>query len=1490
MKITELAIKRPILFIVFYLIIAGLGILGYTKLRYELLPELAIPYVTVTAVYPGGSPTEVENTVSKKLEDAVSGVNKIKKVSTYSAENTSIVSIEFTPDANAEKAIQDVQRAINKVLPELPKAVKSPTIESYSINSEPILRIGVTANMPEERLYELLDKQIRPEISQIKSVGRVNLLGGSPREVKVSVDLNKLKAYAIGIDELTQAVSQSNIEIPIGAIKSADGEFDVRTTGKAQEFDQLLKQPVRTLEDGSIVYVKDVAVIKEGKKETSVINRVNREASIGIVVDKQTGANAVEISDLVREHLKKLEVTHANIELKFNVIQDSSEFTLKAANSVYVDFFIAVALVALVMLVFLHSLRNAVTVLIAIPTSLLVAFIMMFAMDFSLNLMTLLAMSLVIGILVDDSIVVLENIYRHMEMGSDKMKASLDGRNEIGFAAMSITLVDVVVFLPLAFVPGLVGSLVKEFSLVIVTSTLSSLMVSFTLTPMISSRFSKLTSLDGKTWFSRFARFFEKQVEKLTKIYERILSWALTNKWKAVLISGVFLISSLSLLFTGHVGSEFVPSTDKGELSLLITAPPGTRLEETDRMVKSIEKRIEKIPEVTKQFTLVGYQNDGSGENKGGNVASINISLVESNKRSKTLTEIGRELKRIGLQEAGVKVDVSTVGLFGTNEAPIQLLLYGQNRDTVFATANRLLNDVRKVNGIVAPKLSVEDMKPSLQVNIDRQRLGDLGLTVEGISNALRIAINGYEDMKFSKDGTDIDMRISLREKNRASVADLENFPFVNSAGQSVYLKQFADVKLATAPSMMERRNKQSAVMILAKVTGRPVGDVGEDIKAIVEENPLPASVSLSYEGDLNMQDDAFGSLAVALVMSLILIYLIMVALYNNWVYPFVVLFSIPVGVGGSVIALALAGRSLNIFSIFGLIMMMGLVAKNAILLVDRTNDRLKEGESLIDALMDAGRTRLRPILMTTLAMVIGMLPLALSKGASSEMISSLAWVLIGGLSSSMFLTLILVPVVHYGVTRLMQKSAERKKMKINKTAVITVFLMLGGLQLSAQTLQTPELPNDSTYTLTIEQAVDMGLANNKIIKAGELSTLKSQYATKEIEANRYPQVNAATTYIRNLKPAVFYFPGLGVSPNGELLIDNSKMMAVNSSSKNHFSGIIDLRLPLFNFELQKGIKMSKLNTALTRADRELAKWELADEIRKAYYNALLAKLNKELVEKTIDRAEQTLSDTRILYRNDMLLVSDTLNVYINLQSQKPNLYMAENQIKQATDYLKDLLGINLDNNLVLTDNINDSLLNEYLLKDESTVQSFLDRPDIKQNISRQELTRKQIEMDKSRRLPTLDFVGQYQIQAQADDFKFRNYDWPQSFYIGVQLNIPIFTGFKNKHKAKQSTIALQELKLEAEQLNNKALLEYRKAEGDFKEAISRIKINKEIVETAERSLDLVYGRYKQGVGRYQDVLDGQFSVVQAKNSYNQAVYDAYIALAAQNKARGIIR
>lgn len=1023
MSITQIAIKRPILFIVFFTVLAGFGIISYQNLKYELLPELVTPYVSVVTTYPGASPSEVEESVTKKIEESVASVSKVKKISAQSSENLSVVTIEFTADANADQAAQETQRAVSKVLPEFPTSVKAPSIEKFNVNDMPVLRIGVTSNLPETELYKLVKNDIRTQLNQIKNIGKITMIGGSSREVNISINPDKLAHYKISINEISEALRKYNSNVSLGNIKDKDISLGIRLNLKTDEIHSLENIPIKSINNSGVIYLKDLAIIKDAVKEPTIFARVNRENSIGLFIAKQTGSNAVELSEGVKQSLKDLEKAHKNIGLKFTITQDGSEFTVNAANAVYKDFIIALFLVALVMLVFLHSLRNAVIVMLAIPVSLFSAFIMMNIMDYTLNLMTLLAMSLVIGILVDDSIVVLENIYRHLEMGKDKNKASLDGRNEIGFAALSITLVDVVVFLPLVFLPGLVGSLVKQFALVIVVSTLTSLVVSFTLTPMISSRFAKLAHPDPSTLFGKFSNFLEHNISRLNDWYIVKLKWCLQHK--AITISGtiMLLFASFGLLGGGFIGSEFTPAADQGELSLLVNMQPGTKLSDTDETIKTIEEKLKSIPEIKRVFTTVGYQASGSGELTDSNIGALNIALVPTTERVKTVKEIGREIRNIAMSVPGVKARVAPLGLWGAEDSPLILVLKSENRDSLMIGSQRLLEHVRSIEGTTNVRLSAELGKAEFELVVDKVKAASLGINTDNLAFALRSAINGYEELKLKTSNGEIDMRIQFESNDRNSTDKLNKYSITNEEGNVIYLSQFVTPRLVSSANTLERRNKQSSLSVVAQVSGRAVGDIGEEIKSNIQKAKLPSNVQLSYEGDLEMQDDSFGKLGLALLASFILIYLIMVALYNNWSYPFVVLFSIPVAIIGALLALALTAKTLNVFSIFGLIMMMGLVAKNAILLVDRTNEARSEGMELGEAILNAGKTRLRPILMTTLAMVIGMLPIALATGPGSELNSGMAWVLIGGLSSSMFLTLVFVPVVYELIAKALLKA-----------------------------------------------------------------------------------------------------------------------------------------------------------------------------------------------------------------------------------------------------------------------------------------------------------------------------------------------------------------------------------------------------------------------------------------------------------------------------------
>jgi hydrophobe/amphiphile efflux-1 (HAE1) family protein len=1479
MSITGLAIKRPILFIVFFLILGGLSLVSYQNLKYELLPNLATPTITVITAYPGASPQDVENSVTKKVEDAVAGVSKSKKVNSLSADNLSVVSIEFMADANPDQAMQEVQRSVNSTLADFPEGVKAPVLEKFNVNDLPVLKLAVTASVAPTELYELVNNQLKPRLAQARGVGKVKILGGTPKEIKVLAKQDKLISNGISITELYETIRRANADYPVGTIKDKDAQFGVKLGGKLADTSQVANLKIKNYPDGSSLKVSDVASVQISHKDEEISSRLNGQSSIALFINKQSGANAAEVTKVVREELFKIEQEYEGKKIKFNVAQDSSEFTLEAAHQVYDDLGIAILLVALVMLVFLHSIRNSLIIMVSIPTSLFSAFIMMYAMDYSLNLMTLLAMSLVIGVLVDDSIVVLENIYHHLEKGKDKRDAALDGRNEIGFAALSITLVDVVVFLPMALVPGLVGSLIKEFSLVIVVSTLSSLVVSFTLTPMIASRFAKLEHLNTKTIFGRAGLWFEAAMHDLTQGYGNLLGWGLKHKMVIGLVAVSILCSSLTLLTSNTVGTEFLPAADKGELSLFVNLQPGTKLTETDSTVRVIENKLKVIPEITKVFSNTGYQNDGFNEKYSSNLATINVSLVPATERKKSLAQLSRELKALSMEVAGVKSRVSPIGLFGANEAPVQLLITGNSRDSVNAEASVILDHIRAIKGLVSPRFSSELGKPEMKLVADRDQMAKLGLNTEAVGDALRMAVYGGDRLKLRDQDKETGTRIQLDVNDRNKTDQLMKLTFINADNQLVYLSQFAKVIQQSGPSALERRNKQPSMTLLAQVSGRPVGDVGEDIKKEIAKLNMSKEVRVLYEGDLELQDDSFTNLGMALLVSFALIYLIMVTLYNNWFFPFVILFSIPLAISGALLALALTARSMNVFSIFGLIMMMGLVVKNGILLVDKTNDLLKKDtgiDQVNEALIEAGKARFRPILMTTLAMVIGMLPLALANGASSAFSSGLAWVLIGGLSSSMFLTLVVVPVVYNTMMRL--------KIRLTRKVIPVVVGLLVGISCIGTVHAQDKI------SLSLKQAVSIGLSSNQQIKLAEIDVQKARYGLKEAQSYQYPQVGISLEYVRNLKPAVFFLPTFGINDASQITYDDKNLQAINASAKNAYNGNINVSMPLFNEEIAGNVKTAHLNEALNRANVELSRWDLADEVRKAYFNILVAQQNGVLTHAALNRSQRNLTDSRLLFSKGYANKSDTLNAWSNVELMKINCGKAETAVKQSGNYLKSLLNVSQDKELDLTDSIGLTLLGEQagIVNDTPQLNNGK-RPDLKVNEWKMQIAQQQVKNEQSKYLPSLAFVSQYSLQAQSDNFNFDRYNVPNSFYVGVQLTIPIFTGFRTDARVKQSKLAVEQVAAERSLMQSQATLQVRNNRLAITENTEKIKGQQNIRSAREQALAFIQARWQKGFAKYSDVADAELQLVQADNDYTQSVFEYLTAVAGYYKATGNI-
>jgi len=1024
MTITELSIKRPSLVIVVFASLIVLGLFAFQQLKYELLPKISPPIITITTIYPGASPNEVETGVTKVIEDAVSGMDKVSEVRSTSSEGVSFVTIELLQSANTDFSLQDAQRKVGQILSLLPSDAKAPTISKIALDEIPILRMGLSADMDAKSFYQFTKDKIQPLLSRVPGVGQVALIGGEEREIKVNLDLQKLRVYGLSIMQVTQAIKSANLDFPTGKIKDKDGQFIVRVAGKILSIEDLKNLTIGISRLGGEIKLSDIAEVEDGVKDPTNIARINFRNTIGIVLQKQSDANSVVVANLVKKELKRIEAVYKHNNVKFDIAQDGSLFTVDAANAVKEDLAIAVFLVAIVMLMFLHSVRNSVIVLVAIPTSLISTFIVIWAFGFTLNLMTLLGLSLVVGILVDDSIVVLENIYHHLEKGEESRTAALRGRNEIGFAALAITMVDVAVFFPLTLVGGIVGNILREFSAVVVASTLMSLFVSFTVTPMLASRFAKLERLTSKTLIGKFAVWFEKEFKNLTDFYLNLLSWALKNRWKVLIATFIGLIASFALVPLGFIGAEFMTQTDRGEFAVTIELAPGATIEQTNHVSQQIEKIIGEMPEVKRIYANVGASNEGLIGFASSNTTELSVTLIDRKFRKRSTDDVGNAIKMATQKFPGVKVRVNPIGIFGVaNQTPIQLLINGPKYDDVVKTAKQIQDIVKKIPGTADVRLSAEDGNPETRIEIDRAKLANFGLSVAEVGQTLKIALTGDDDSKLRQGNTDYDIRIVLDQFDRSQTDQIGNISFTNRKGEQIYLKQFANIYRSTGPTKLSRQARSASVTIYSQVqTGKTSGVISQEIDKQLSHFKFPSGVVYEFLGDVKNQRDSFGDLGIALLGAILFTYLVMVALYDSFVHPFVILFSIPLAMIGALLALALTMKSLSIFTILGIIMLTGLVAKNAILLVDRTNYMRTQGESVLNSLLDAGKMRIRPIFMTTLTMIFGMAPIALSSAPGAEWKSGLAWALIGGLTSSLFLTLIVVPIVYTMVENLRVK------------------------------------------------------------------------------------------------------------------------------------------------------------------------------------------------------------------------------------------------------------------------------------------------------------------------------------------------------------------------------------------------------------------------------------------------------------------------------------
>ncbi len=1025
MSISELSIKRPIYVVVLFILVAVIGLIGYMGMKEELMPKFTPPTINVQVIYPGASPTEVESSLTRKLEDALSSLEGIETIRSYSFESMSMIFVSFTYGTDIDKTMTQAQNAISSKKAELPSAILSPMINKITVDNKSIMTLSARSDMDANEFYDLIDKRIAPDFLRIKGMAKAVTVGGAVKEIQINLDMEKMKAFGVSPIQVQGVLRGANLDFPTGSIKNPETTTSIRLSGKLQSVEEIAELSIFTLPNGTQIRMRDIADVSEMDKDALKIARVDGEDAVLINIFKQGDANAIEVSDAIRERIAQFELEYSAQNLKIDVCSDTTDFTRASIKAVLVDLFLAILLVTIVILLFLHNFRNALIVMVVVPLSLIGAFIGMMMFDFSLNLMSLLGLSVVIGVLVDDAIVVIENVYRHIEMKKDKLTATLDAMKEIGFTVISVTIVLVIVFLPIALTNTLVSDIMRQFCGVIIFSILFSLLAALTLVPLLTSRYGNLTELTGKNIFEKFLMWFEKIVQSFGDWIAGVTSWTLKHKGAFTCMMVALTVAVFALFPLGFVGFEFMPDVDQSEFTVVLEMPKDISMEESSALVLKAEEWLRAKPEVTNIITMVGITT-GENESTQGTayLAELSVRLVPPSEREDVNLYIAKIQKPLTDYLVDAKVNVYGTSLHGaSNAADIEYVITGNDPESVSLFAEEALAIMEALPGTRGQKLSVENATPEISVEVDRDKMSALGLSLDNVGFTMQLAFQGSNSIKYVEGEYEYDINIRADKFYRGDIKDVESLAFTNMNGETIRLDQFAQVNPNVGPNRLERYNRNRSVTISSQVIGLSAGEVSaaflEKAQQLNQEK-YNGSIVIQTAGDMKSMMDSMGILGGALLLSIILIYLALVVLYNNWRDPFAVMFSIPFSILGAILALALTNTSLSIYGALGLVMLIGLVAKNAILLVDFANEQITEGMDIDEAVISAVRLRTRPILMTALSTIIGMIPVALGSGSGAELRNGLGWVIIGGMALSTFLTLIVVPMIY----RSMHKSS----------------------------------------------------------------------------------------------------------------------------------------------------------------------------------------------------------------------------------------------------------------------------------------------------------------------------------------------------------------------------------------------------------------------------------------------------------------------------------
>ena len=997
MKLTNLSIKRPVFMIVIFVTLMIAGILSYRGMTVNDMPNAEFPYVTVTIIEPGASADAIETRVSKNVEKAVSQISGVKHVYTIISEGISNTIIEFTMDKSPDTATQEVRDKISGVIGELPTDIQDPMIVKFNPMDSPIVSLAVTGNNANLELSNYVRDNITKKLYTIKGVGGVDVYGDLEREIQIKLDMQKMAAYSLTTSQVLGSLKSDNLEVPGGFVKDGKQEISLRTNAnvkKVEDFNNILI----TKKNDKEIRLKDIAVVIDGIKDKESISHYEGKTAIGIDIKKQSGENTVKVADEIAKSL--IEIRKELPEgVKVEMVRDNSVSIRASVEDVFRTMIEGCVMAVIIVFIFLRELEGTLISAISLPTSIITTFIAMKIMDFSLNTLSLLALSLAVGLLIDDAIVVIENIMRHVHMGKPALQAAKEGTEEIGLAVLATTFAVVAVFIPVAMVTGMIGKYFKEFGLTVAASMLVSLFVSFTIVPLMASRFLKVNHKPKNMFWRGLDRFNEK-FDWISEKYSELLSFTLKHRIIPILIAFIMLISSLMLI--PKLGFSFMVSTDNNEVGISMDLDSGLTLSAANEKAVDIEKIISKHREVKYAYTTLKKDS-----------ISILVMLVDKNDRDQSAQELADVFRKELSNIAGIQavVNASSAGAGGKD---VGFDVKGTNNKDIQSIAVELQKIIKADPHATDVAITYKPGKPEVTLEVDRNKAADLGVNAAAAADTVRTFYNGVVVSKYEENKDRFDVRVSANDTQNKDLSSLDSIYMNGNSNEMVPLSNVVNEIFSSSPSVINRLDRAGRIEVSANVVGMPSGDFINMIQKKIDTDLVkPAGVTVELGGQNQSMQEGFSGLLLALALGVVFIFMVMAAQFESFIDPIAIMFALPLAIIGAILGLFFSGNQLSIMALIGIILLMGLVAKNAILLIDFAKQKRAEGIERGEALILAGRTRFRPIIMTSLAMIFGMIPVTLATGSGSEMRAPMAYAVIGGLITSTLLTLIVVPIVY---------------------------------------------------------------------------------------------------------------------------------------------------------------------------------------------------------------------------------------------------------------------------------------------------------------------------------------------------------------------------------------------------------------------------------------------------------------------------------------------